>query len=189
MLDRLGAVVGRVGEGDRAGAGHFEVGRAVLVAEGVAADHDGLGPVGDEPGDVVDDDRLAEDDAAEDVADRPVRGLPHLLEAELLDARLIGGDGRALDADSVLFDGVGGVDGHLVIGGVAILDRQVVVAQVEIEIGEDQAVFDELPDDAGHLIAVEIDDGTGDLDFRHVSSGLRFGELGSCKIYLDIEIT
>jgi hypothetical protein len=47
------------------------------------------------------DDRLAEDDAAEDVADRAVGRLPHLLEAELLDARLVGRDGGALDADAV----------------------------------------------------------------------------------------
>ena len=31
----------------------------------------------------------------------------------------------------------------------------------------DQLVLDELPDDAGHLVAVEIDDRIGDLDLRH----------------------
>src|SRR3712207_7299208 len=43
------------------------------------------------------DDRLAEDDAAEDVADRPVGRAVHPLEAELLDAGLVRGDRRALD--------------------------------------------------------------------------------------------
>jgi hypothetical protein len=32
----------------------------------------------------------------------------------------------------------------------------------------DQLVFDELPDDARHLIAVEFDDGSGHLDLVHV---------------------
>ena len=86
----------------RALAGEAEVGRAVLVAEGVAADDDGPGPAGDEARDVAADDRLAEDDAAEDVADGAVRRLPHLLEAELLDAALVGGDRGALHADADL---------------------------------------------------------------------------------------
>ena len=34
---------------------------------------------------------------------------------------------------------------------------------VEVEIGEDQLVLDRLPDDAGHLVAVEIDDRVGDF--------------------------
>src|SRR3712207_9153051 len=62
------------------------------------------------------DDRLAEDDAAEDVADRPVGRAVHPLEAELLDAGLVRGDRRALDADAVLLDRVRGVDGDLVVG-------------------------------------------------------------------------
>jgi len=39
-----------------------------------------------------------------------VGGLPHLLQLELLDTGLIGGDGGALDADLVLLDGLGGID-------------------------------------------------------------------------------
>src|SRR3546814_8227582 len=58
-----------------AGAGDAEVGRAILVAEGMAADDDRVGPAGDEAGDVLHHDRFAEDDAAQDVADRAVRRL------------------------------------------------------------------------------------------------------------------
>ncbi len=43
----------------------------------------------------------------------PVGGLPHLLELELLDALLVGGDGRALDADVALLDGLSGINGDL----------------------------------------------------------------------------
>jgi hypothetical protein len=54
-------------------ARELEVGCLVLVAEGVTADDDRLGPAGNEARHVLADDRLAEDDAAEDVADRAVR--------------------------------------------------------------------------------------------------------------------
>src|SRR3712207_7162329 len=48
---------------------------------------------------------------------------------------------------SVLLDGIGCVHRDLVVGGVAVLDRQVVVPQVDVEVWVDQAVLDELPDD------------------------------------------
>ncbi len=85
-----------------AGAGDAEVGRVILVAEGVTADDDRVGPARDQARDVGDHDRLAEDDAAQDVADRAVGRFPHLLEAEFLDAGLVGGDRGALHADAVL---------------------------------------------------------------------------------------
>ncbi len=68
-------------------------------------------------------------------------------------------DRGAFDADAVLLDRVGGVDRHLVVGRVAVLDAEIVIFEVDVEIGVDQLVLDELPDDAGHLVAVEFDDG------------------------------
>ena len=50
--------------------------------------------------------------AAEDVAQRAVGRLPHLLEFEFSDARLVRSDGGAFDADAVFGDGVRGVDGN-----------------------------------------------------------------------------
>ena len=52
----------------------------------------------------------------------------------------------------------GGVDRDLVVGGVAVLDAEVVVVEVDVEVRQDQLVLDELPDDAGHLVAVHLDD-------------------------------
>ena len=147
---------------------HLEVGRAILVTEGVTADDDRVGPARNQAGDVLDHDRLAENDAAQDVADRAVRRLPHLLELEFFDAGFVGGDRRALHADAVLLDRVRAVDRDLVGGLVALLDREIIIFQVDVEIGKDQAFANPLPDDAGHLIAVEFDDRGFHLDLRHV---------------------
>ncbi|MCY1300304.1 hypothetical protein D9M70_498650 [compost metagenome] len=148
-------------------ARELEVGGAVLVAEGMTADDDRLGPARNQARNVLADDRLAEDDAAEDVADRAVRRLPHLLQLEFLDAGFIRRDRGALDADAVLLDRVGGIDRHLVFGRIAVFDAEVVIFQIDVEVGMDQLVLDELPDDAGHLVAVELDDRIGDLDLCH----------------------
>jgi hypothetical protein len=51
-LNRLGAVLRRVDESQRSRARHDQVGGAVLVAEGMAADHDRLRPPGHQPRDV-----------------------------------------------------------------------------------------------------------------------------------------
>ncbi len=56
----------------------------ILVAIGVAADDDRLRPARHEARHVLADDRLAEDRAAQDVADGAVRRAPHLLEVEFL---------------------------------------------------------------------------------------------------------
>src|SRR3954463_730725 len=181
VLDRRGAVLRRERDRQRPLAGEPEVGGPVLVTEGVTADDDRLGPPRHQPRHVRHDDRLAEDHAAEDVADGPVRGAVHPLQAELLDARLVRRDGRALDPDAVALDGLGRVDRDLVVGLVALLDAEVVVLQVDVEVREDQLILDELPDDPGHLIAVEFDDGSLDLDLAHLLSSLALvGRVRGC---------
>ena len=133
----------------------------------VAADHDRLLPAGDDLRDVVAQDRLAEDGAAQDVADRAVRRTPHLLEIEFFDAGFVGRNGRALHADAMPLDGVGGVDGDLIARLVACLHPQVVVLQLKVEVRVNQPLTNERPHDPRHLVAVELDDGIVDLDLRH----------------------
>ncbi|MNE91089.1 hypothetical protein D3C80_1886600 [compost metagenome] len=62
---------------------------------------------------------------------------------------------------------MGRVDRHLVVGGVAVFHAEVVVVEVQVQIGEDQLVLDPLPDDPGHFVAVDVHDGIGDLDLGH----------------------
>src|SRR4249920_3994468 len=169
MLD-AGAVLAHEADGEFAFARHPEIAGAIDVAISMAADDDGLGPARHETRNVAADDRLAEDDPAKDVADGAVRRLPHFLEAELLHPGFVGGDGRAFDADAAVLDGVGGVDGDLIVGRFAVLDGKVEVAKLEIEIGPDQLVLDQLPNDPSHLVPVQIDDGFRHLDLVHWKS-------------------
>ena len=163
----LVAVVADEGQHQLALAGHLDVGRAVLVGIGMAADDDRLGPAGDEARHVLADDRFAEDDAAEDVADGAVRRAVHLVKVEFLHPRLVRRDGGAFDADADLLDRFGRFHRDPVAGLVALRNAEVVVEQFDVEIGMDQLVFDQLPDDAGHLVAVDFDDGILHFDLRH----------------------
>ncbi len=91
----------------------------------------------------------------------------HLLELELLHPRLVGRDGRAFDGDADPLGRFRGVDRDLVAGLVALLDAEVEIEELDVEIGMDQLVLDQLPDDAGHLVAVHLDDRILHLDLRH----------------------
>ena len=175
VLDRL-AAVGRLEHHLQVTRpGYEEIGRAVLVTKGVTADDDRLGPAGNQTRYVGHDDRLAENRTTEDVADGAVGRAVHLLQPELFDPRLVRGDGRTLDADPELLDRVGRVDGDLVVGLVATLHAQIVVLQVHVEVRQDQPVLDERPDDAGHLITIELDDGGLDANLGHGCSLLQHG--------------
>lgn len=58
-----------------------------LISERVSADGDGLRPAGNQPRNVLADDWLTEDGAAQDVSDGTVRALPHLLQAKFYEVK------------------------------------------------------------------------------------------------------
>src|SRR5262249_44635961 len=118
-------------------ARNLEIGSAILVAIRMTADDDRLRPAGHEPRHVLANDRLPEDDAAEDVADGTVRRPPHLLEAGFFHSRLVRGNGRALDADADPLDRLGGLHSDAILGLVAVLDAEVIIKKLDVEIGMD----------------------------------------------------
>src|SRR4030095_2888920 len=70
-------------------------------------------------------------------------------------------------AHTVLLDRFGGVDRDLVVGLVALLHPEVEIDEIDVEVGMDQLVLAVVPDDPGHLVAVELDDRIAHLDLRH----------------------
>ena len=65
---------------------------------------------------------------------------------------------------------LGGIDGYLIVGGIAVFDAKIVVIEIHIKIRQDQTVLDVFPDNAGHFVAVELNDRAFDLDFGHDAS-------------------
>lgn len=137
---------------------------AVLVTKRVTTDDDGLGPTGNRAREVVQDDGRTEHGTAKNVSDGAVRREPHLLEAKLLDTSLVGCDGSALDTHLVLFDGLGSLDGDLVVGSITVLHTEVVVLELDIQEGKNEVLANLVPDDTRHLVTVELNDRVGDLD-------------------------
>lgn len=72
-----------VSAGAEGAAGQPHAAPAHLVAVGVAADGDGLGPAGHQARNVLADDGLPEHRPAQDVSDSAIGALPHLLQLEL----------------------------------------------------------------------------------------------------------
>ena len=152
------------------GEDHFEGSRtlgnivfgAILVSKSVSADDDGLLPPGHKSRYSGDDDRFSEDGTSQGVSYCAIGTEPHLLQVELFDSCLIGGNRRAFYADGVLLDRFSGINGDLVISFVAVGKTEVVVFEVYVEVRVNEFVFDLLPDYARHLIAIKLNHGVLD---------------------------
>lgn len=45
-----------------------------------------------------------------------------------------------------------------VIGSITVLNTQIEKVNVEIDVGEDEFLLDQVPDDSGHLVSLHLDD-------------------------------
>ena len=133
----------------------------------MAADNDGLCPARHQTRHIPADDRFTEDRAAQNIADGPVRRFPHLLEIEFFHPRFIRRDSGTFNTYAMASDRHRRVDRNLIVGFVALLDAEIVIFELDLEIRQNQFLLNELPDHAGHLVAVEFDHGIRDLDFGH----------------------
>ena len=75
---------------------------------------------------------------------------------------------------------MGRVDRDLIVGCVTMLDAKIEKHQFDIEIGLDQLLFDHVPDDASHLVAMKVGDRVLHFDLVHASvSNRNFVKIGS----------
>ena len=150
-----------------AGTGDPEVRGPILVTKSMTPDHNRMGPARHQPRHVGTEDRFPENRPAQNVPDGAIGRAPHLFEVEFLDPLFIGGDGGTFHADPMFKDGMGRIDGDLIVGLIAFFDAEIVISQVNIQIGQDQFVLDPCPDYAGHFIAVELDNRIFYFNFSH----------------------
>ena len=66
----------------------------------------------------------------------------YLFEIEFLDPLLIGSNGRTLDADVVFENSFGALDGHLIIGGVPVLNPQIKEVELSVDERKDEFLFE-----------------------------------------------
>ena len=88
-------------------------------------------------------------------------------------ALLIGRYRCAFYRDAVFKSGVGRIDGDLVFCGVPVEKAEVVVFCFEFNVGQDELVFNELPDYPCHFVPVHLDERGSHFNLFHFSfSGL-----------------
>ena len=63
---------------------------------------------------------------------------PHFLELEFFYTLLVWSNGCALDTNRVLLDGLGGIERDLVVGLITVWQAQVIVLEVDVEVGVDK---------------------------------------------------
>ena len=63
---------------------------------------------------------------------------------------------------------MGAIDGDLVVGFVALFDGQIIIFQINVEIGQDQLLANPLPDDSGHFVPIYLNNGCFHLDLVHL---------------------
>ena len=116
---------------------------------------------------------ILEHRSVEQRADGAVGALPHLAEVIFVHARGIGCDGGTLYGNTKALGRLGGIDRHLVACALALREAKVIVLGLEVHERLDELVLNELPDDAGHLVAVHLDQRRPHLDLCHNTSRRR----------------
>lgn len=125
---------------------------------GVSANDDWVSPSWNKLGYVLTDNGLTEDSSAENVTDGSIGRPPHLFEVELCYTSLVRCNGCTFNSDFAFLDCICSVDGDLIVSGITVLDGKIEVLDRDLDEGEDELVFDHLPDDPGHLISVHLGD-------------------------------
>jgi hypothetical protein len=141
----------------------------------MTANNNRLGPTWNQTRHVFNDDGLAEDRTTQDVSNGAVWRAPHFFQAKFFNAAFIRRDRRAFDANTIFFNRFGEIDGDLVIGLITFFNAEILIFKIDIEIRQDQFVFDELPYDTCHFVTVEFNDWCDNFNFAHFKVLQLFG--------------
>ena len=142
-----------------------KVGSFVLITKGMSSNNNGFFPSWNQSRNVIHDNGFSEDSTVENVSDRTIGAFPHFFEIEFLDSSFIRSDCGALNTNLAFLDGIGSINGDLVVGCVSVFNSEVEIQDFEIKERKDQLILDWFPDDSGHFITVKLSDWVLDFDF------------------------
>ena len=155
-----------------AGAGNAVFGALVDVAISMTGNGDRLHPAAHGGLQAGQRNGRTEHGTVENRTDGAVRALVHLLEVVLRHALRIRSDRCALYAHAVLFHSFRRLHGDLVVGLVAGRQAEVIILGLKVDIRSQKVIFDHLPDDTGHFVAVHLHEGGTHLNLAHCCSAL-----------------
>ena len=139
----------------------------IYVAIGVTGYRNGLFPVFHDGMYGGNRDWCAEHGTIQARADCAVRRLPHLVEVVLRHAGFVGGYRCALNGHAKTLCSICRIYGNLVARLIALHEAQVEIFRLQVHEGQDEFVFNHLPKDARHFVAVHLHEGSCHFDFFH----------------------
>ena len=130
-------------------------------------------PVCNQAGYISDNNRLTKYSPIKNVADSAIRAFPHLFQLKFFHPLFIGGNGGTFYTYAKFFNSIGSVNSHLVIGLVAVFYAQVIIFNIQFQVGENKFFLDKLPDNPCHFIAIQFYYRVGHFYFCcHIKIGL-----------------
>ena len=121
-LDWLTSVLRHICHRHCACTWHFEVSRLVLITVSMTPNHDRLVPVRHQFRNVLADNRLTKHNAIQNVANRAVWRLPHLLQIKFFNSCFVRGYRCTLHANTVFQDRICCINCHLVASRITVLN-------------------------------------------------------------------
>ena len=113
-------------------------------------------------------DRCAENSSIQCCTDRAVRRLPHFLQIILCHAGSVRCDRCTLNSNTVLLGCLRGIDRHLIVCLITILQSEIIILCLQINKRKQKLILDHLPENSGHLIAIHLHQRCLHLDLCHV---------------------
>ena len=133
---------------------------------------DGLFPVLYAGFNTFDNDGSSEYCTVQHGTDRTVGALPHFFKIILCHAGCVGCDSGTFYSNTVLLGSICSIHSYLIISLVAMFQAKVVIFCFQIDKRKQKLIFDHLPQDTGHLVAVHLNQRCFHLDLFHNSSSI-----------------
>jgi hypothetical protein len=105
---------------------------SVLITESMSSNNNWFFPSWNKPWNIFDDDWFSEYCTVKNVSDSSIWAFPHLFKFEFFNSCLIRSDGGTFDSYFTLLDGIGSIDGNLIVSGISMFHTKIEIFDVKI---------------------------------------------------------